>query len=180
MSMDECPHCGDPLPAVHDAFCPSCRGSLGDVPAATPTLEPQPSGKITVDVPTEFPRLCALCGQEAQQFVRITSHRQHAVKKSLLKAIAGGGLLGSLIANETFDERPVYLSLPVCAMHISDARLTSITGIPTGSRQVTISGVHPTFVAAVNELLENRWAHLIERTSDAENGGGKRMDNGED
>jgi hypothetical protein len=27
-----CPHCGEPLPAVVDAFCPECRTRLDEVP----------------------------------------------------------------------------------------------------------------------------------------------------
>jgi hypothetical protein len=82
------------------------------------------------------------------------------VKKSLLKAIVGGGLWGGLIADVIFDERPVNLSLPVCGNHGDDARLSSITGTPSGSRRITLANVHPTFVTAVNGFLRRQWADL--------------------
>ncbi len=100
-----------------------------------------------------------------------------AVLGLLLQAAFLGQLLHLLIEDEIFDERPVVLSLPVCAIHIYDARLNSITGTPRGSTQVSIAGVHPTFVTAVNKLWRNQWADLAQRMSDAEIRGGMRTDN---
>ncbi len=31
---DTCPHCGTRLPAIRDAFCPSCRNSIDEEPVA--------------------------------------------------------------------------------------------------------------------------------------------------
>jgi hypothetical protein len=74
-----------------------------------------------------------------------------------------------LIVDEAFDERPVDLSLPVCGMHVNDARLNAIKGTHVGPRRVAIAGIHPRFVTAVNELSQNQWADLAERMTDAEN-----------
>jgi hypothetical protein len=44
---DSCPHCGAPLPAVRDAFCPECRGDLSEVPqgaTAGPRRDAFPGG----------------------------------------------------------------------------------------------------------------------------------------
>ncbi len=181
MSADQCQHCGAPLPTVQDAFCPYCHEPLDEIPSGHETTartdEPQLTGTITVDVKTEFPRLCILCGQESQRFVRIRFHREHTVKKSLLRAIVGGGWFGMLIADAVFYKRPVDLLLPVCAMHINDPRLKSITGIPTGSRRLAIAGIHPAFVTTINERMRNEWTELAQRMSAAENRREKAMDN---
>jgi hypothetical protein len=55
MATTQCPHCGEELPTVVDAFCPFCRESLDESaiePETLPeiVLEPQPGAKIIVDV----------------------------------------------------------------------------------------------------------------------------------
>ena len=173
MSETQCPHCGESLPNVVDAFCPYCRESLDEstvetITTAATIVEPQPLGKTTVDIASEFPSLCVLCGSEAQQFFRIRFHREHSVKKSFLKFIVGSGLLGGLIADEAFDEKPIDFSFPVCDIHISDRRLGAISGTPVGRGRVAIAGIHPEFVTALNELSQKRWADLAQRMEDAE------------
>ena len=189
MSETQCPHRWEWLPNVADAFCPYCRESLDEssldessldessldespvesFATAATIIERQPLGSTTLDVANDFPSLCVLCGSEAQQCFWIRFHREHSLKKSLLKFIVGGGLFGGLIADEVFDEKPIDCSFPVCDIHISDRRLGAISGTPVGRGRVAIAGIHPVFVTAVNELSQKRWADLAQRMDNAEN-----------
>jgi hypothetical protein len=52
--MDACPHCGIPLPATVDAFCPECREDLSLTPeeaavAARPAVVPDPDAGPGID-----------------------------------------------------------------------------------------------------------------------------------
>ncbi len=189
MATEQCPNCGERLPTVVDAFCPYCRESLdkppppADPPRAwqpvASSFASQPAGKVIVDVPSDLPNLCVLCGVKAQQFIRFRFQRDHLVKKTLLRH-AIGGIFGRLVANEAFDERPVDLPLPVCGRHVDDARLDGITGTPVDGRQVAIAGIHPAFVTAVSELSRIRWADLARRMSEAENRHKNPLEEGND
>ena len=182
MSIDNCPHCGDLLPPVKDAFCPFCHERLEAPPAAIGIMDPssmhqphasrprasQPKGKVTVEVSAVLPSLCVLCGEESLRLVSVRFHRQYSVFKLLFDLIIGGGLLGPLILDEMLDERPIDLSLPVCSMHDNDARINSIKGTPRTTRRITLSGVHPRFVNAVIQLSRKRWDDLARMMSDAQ------------
>ena len=51
---DSCPHCGASLPAVGDAFCPTCRQALEDIPIVevVPAQKSRPAPEVkSVAVP---------------------------------------------------------------------------------------------------------------------------------
>lgn len=84
MHLTHCPHCGESLPRVYDAYCPYCRDALSTQPrsekstSVTPPPKP-PSGRDVFDIPTgaaaspatpanrrlwqfnELPRCCPNC-----------------------------------------------------------------------------------------------------------------------
>ena len=183
MSYKTCPHCNETYLELGDGFCPNCREEL-DAPVASHEIaeyeedtegeevgsefqyetNSMPNGILVVDInETSWPNICLLCGMSADTYVRIRFHRQHAVKKSLLKWILNLNFIGELFLDEAFDERPIYFTFPVCSNHMNDNRLALIESQASGHRQTRIVGLHPKFVIAAKEHFDNRWEKISQK-----------------
>ncbi len=179
MNAPNCPHCGSKLPFVIDAYCPECREPLdsqietrhqsrpsparsGSQPPAR--SEPQPSGRVDVSVRDDvFPQVCILCGAASTGVASRQFHRAHTVGKWLLQKLLGGGLMASLLADEAFEERAIFLRLPVCGSHACDPRLHAIKLERGRRRKMFLTGVHPLFVDGLRRCNELRWQVLSNR-----------------
>jgi len=184
MSSRRCPHCSDSLPRVVDAYCPYCRERLDEEPLdysegpySQSTVMGEPlHGLITVDIASRLPAVCVLCGLDADYTVRMRFGCRNMAKKTILAFILGRafgfipgfGALSDLVADDFHGERPLSILLPVCHLHVDHGQLALISGKRCGLRQVAISGVHLSFVSAVEDHLKAAWTDVAKQIGGVE------------